>query len=355
MPSVCLIDTLLSIPPFGGPIFFLGQLANQLRGRGWDVSIITQRGPDPRVRDALVRDGLDVVEGPWKPWHLPETKARLFREWVVETALDVFVISNCRDVSWLTLPFLPERVRAVSIAHHDVAAYYNPVQHYFPYIDLAVGVSPQIRDRLAVMPGAAPDRCRYIPYGVDVLDADRASAKVSAAGVPRFNIGYVGRVVENQKRVMSFPPLLRRLARRIPFHFHVIGDGPDRAALERAFAEHGVSDRISFLGWLEGEELRRRLEELDVLVMVSETEGLPIAMLEAMGHAVVPVVSEVGSGMSSVVEDGRNGFLIDFRDLATYAERIEWLFKDAGLLRTMQWKSWETAQGYKAEHMGASY
>ena len=109
-----------------------------------------------------------------------------FSKWVLEGAPDVFAISNCRDVSWLTLPFLPERVCTVSIAHHDVGADHNPVRHYFPYIDLAVGVSPQIRERLAVMAGLDRDRCRYIPYGVDVLAVEQAAAKVRAGGVPRF-------------------------------------------------------------------------------------------------------------------------------------------------------------------------
>ena len=63
--------------------------------------------------------------------------------------------------------------------------------------------------------------------------------------------------------------------------------------------------------------------------MVSEAEGLPIALLEAMGHGIVPIVSDIDSGMSTVIENGRNGFLINFRDLASYADRIVSLCKDA--------------------------
>jgi glycosyltransferase involved in cell wall biosynthesis len=298
---------------------------------------------------------LNVVEGLWKPWHLPETKARLLRDWITRKEPDVFVISTCRDVSWLTLPLIPETVRTVTVAHANVGAYYNPVKHYFPYIDLTVGVSSQIHDRLQGIAGLQADRCHYIPPGAEVLEADQALAKVRASGPPRFNIGYVGRLVESQKRVLSLPPLLRQIAARVPCHFHVIGDGPDRVQLERSFAAHGVSESVSFLGWLEAADLRRRLMELDVLVMVSDSEGLPIAMLEAMGHGVVPVVSDIGSGMSNVVEDGCNGFLVELGNFAAYADRMELLANDPQRLKTMQWKSWETAQLYKADRMGDSY
>jgi glycosyltransferase involved in cell wall biosynthesis len=266
----------------------------------------------------------------------------------------VFLISNCIDAAWLALPGLPETVRTICVAHHDVAAYYQPVQHYAPFIDCAVGVSPHITERLTELAG--PKQCRYVPYGVDVLSADGFAARMARADEHGLRIGYVGRLVEDQKRLSRLVPIAAELTRRaIPFHLQLIGDGPDRQAIERAFQENGLHEPVSFLGWLDRDALTQRYAELDVLVMVSDAEGLPIAMLEAMGHGAVPVVSDVRSGMTSVIKNGENGFLLSKDDTQGFADRMELLAKDPSRRRAMQAKSWETSQEYSVERMVSTY
>jgi glycosyltransferase involved in cell wall biosynthesis len=353
MPSVCLIDTQMCLPPSGGPNYFLLTLAAHLVRRGWRVWVIGQPGPHRQVLDKYLAEGISVLENVWATGSLPEEKAECLGEWAERTRPDVFLISNCTDAAWLALPGLPKTVRTISVAHHNVAAYYQPVQHYAPFIDCAVGVSPQIAERLTEL--TAPERCRYIPYGVDILSADRFAARLARED-HALRIGYVGRLVEEQKRLSRLVPIAAELSRRaIPFHLQLIGDGPDRPAVERAFREHGLHEHVSFPGWLDRDALAQRYAELDVLVMVSDAEGLPIALLEAMGHGAVPVVSDVQSGMTSVIRNGENGFLLSKHDTQGFADRVELLARDVSRRRAMQAKSWETSQDYSVERMVSAY
>lgn len=99
----------------------------------------------------------------------------------------------------------------------------------------------------------------------------------------------------------------------------VIGDGPEREALEQQIADRGLGDRITLLGargdvcdWL----LRSK-----VLVQTSLTEGLSIAVAEAMGCGTPVVVSDVGD-LADLVENGLNGWRVEPCDIVAYTERI---------------------------------
>jgi len=94
---------------------------------------------------------------------------------------------------------------------------------------------------------------------------------------------------------MELAPLASELKRRkIFFELHLVGDGPDRPALQTAFEQDGLLQNIKFWGWLDPEAVKERLLELDALVLMSDCEGLPLALLEAMAHGVVPVISRIG-------------------------------------------------------------
>jgi glycosyltransferase involved in cell wall biosynthesis len=97
------------------------------------------------------------------------------------------------------------------------------------------------------------------------------------------------------------------------FTFTCFGVGPDRQTFLSAMSEV-LGDRFHYGGVVIGEDKIRALSDADMLLLPSKFEGLPLALLEAMAAGCVPVVSDRGS-IASVVEDGRNGFLIQPGDL----------------------------------------
>jgi glycosyltransferase involved in cell wall biosynthesis len=106
----------------------------------------------------------------------------------------------------------------------------------------------------------------------------------------------------------------------------IVGDGPDRARLERVFAKLPVH----FPGFLAGEELAAAFASADVFVMPSSTETLGFVALEAMASG-VPVVAADAGGLRDVVQHGENGLLYDPRPRKSAVAPIRELLGSRGL------------------------
>lgn len=353
-----IIDTTMTTPPTGGSHKFLIDLCAPLAARGWSLSFVAQPGPERGIVEALRAAGADVREDVWRGTHLPEERAARLAAWVNSLRPDAYVVSTSPDAGWLALPLLDAAVPVVSVAHNDVGAYYEPLKHYGALVDCAVGVSGEILRRIVEECGVPPARARRIPYGVYTLPEALALARVEAstAGGGPLRLGYIGRVVVEQKRVLEMAPLAAELGRRgVDFELHVVGDGEARGRLEEELRRLGVEGRVKFWGWLAPDEVRRRLSELDVFLLMSDYEGLSVALLEAMGHALAPVVTEIRSGTGEVVRDGRSGFLVPVGDIDTFAERIERLSRDRRLLAALKRGAWEASRPYTVERMADAY
>jgi glycosyltransferase involved in cell wall biosynthesis len=111
----------------------------------------------------------------------------------------------------------------------------------------------------------------------------------------------------------------------------VIGDGPDLPALRTQWQ----SDRVKFLGARTNTETTDRAADHDVFVLPTRFEGLPVALMESMAVGLVPVVSDISSGVPDLVVSGGNGLLAPVGDIAAYASAIEQLARNRGLLNQM--------------------
>src|SRR2546423_1283969 len=268
---VVIVDTTFTTPPTGGAHTFLVDLSAALVSRGARVSIVSQPGPDQAIGRALSEDGAEVTMNLWQRQHLPEEKARRLANWVNEERPDAFVVSASPDVGWLALPLLDSAIATFTIAHNDIGAFYEPLKHYHPFVDCAIGVSETIHQKIIRDCGVPAERARHIPYGVQPVALHQLRQK-SDLERP-LAIGYVGRVVQEQKRVMDFVPLVRELTRRnVPFKLQIIGDGPDRSELERQLNATGVAEHVEFTGWLSPEKVRAKLRTLDVFLLLSDYE-----------------------------------------------------------------------------------
>src|SRR6185295_10657958 len=112
----------------------------------------------------------------------------------------------------------------------------------------------------------------------------------------------------------------------------MIGDGPDRADLERQVAADGYADVVDFVG--EQPDLVPWLSAADLFLLPSSQESFGMAALEAMACEVPVVASRVG-GLPEVIQDGVTGFLCPPDDIAGMAERAIALAKSPPLRRTI--------------------
>ena len=88
-----------------------------------------------------------------------------------------------------------------------------------------------------------------------------------------------------------------------------------------------LSERVEFTGSLPRAQALERLRAVDVLLMPSLWEGMPLAALEAMAMG-VPVVASAVGGLKEIIEDGRSGFLVEGRDPGPYAAAVRRLIAD---------------------------
>jgi colanic acid/amylovoran biosynthesis glycosyltransferase len=130
------------------------------------------------------------------------------------------------------------------------------------------------------------------------------------------------------------PGLLRVFARVRSSHpelaLRLVGDGPERGALEALARELGVSDAVTFAGRLPEDETLSEIARADLLVLPSFMEGLPIVLMEAMAVG-VPVIASRVAGIPELVEDGATGLLFTPSNWDELASTIERLLGDEAL------------------------
>ncbi len=129
-------------------------------------------------------------------------------------------------------------------------------------------------------------------------------------------------------------------ARRVPFRCVLVGDGPERPAIEAQIARSGLGELVRLLGDQPQDRIRALIEESDVMALPSTVtangmmDGVPVALMEAMA-AGLPVVSTPVSGIPELIQDGRTGLLVPEGDGRALADALERLHEDPAMARQL--------------------
>jgi glycosyltransferase involved in cell wall biosynthesis len=181
-----------------------------------------------------------------------------------------------------------------------------------------VAVSEHTAETIATEAGLPRGRMLVVRNGV----AEPAVGEIEMGSRPA--VGGLGRL-DPQK---GFDVLIDALALLPGVSGVVAGDGPEREALMRRARDRSVADRFSILGW--ESQIGPLLRSLDVFVLPSRYEGLPLALLEAMASGAAVVAADVGAVGEAVVS-GKTGLLVPPDDPKALAAGIRQLLDDRGL------------------------
>ncbi len=118
------------------------------------------------------------------------------------------------------------------------------------------------------------------------------------------------------------------LARGLDVRLVIVGEGGERKRLEAIIGELGIADRVMMPGWQA--EARNYFEAMDAFALSSHKEGLPNVILEAMALE-VPVVATRVNGVPRLIQDGRNGFLVEPGDADGLTTALAGLLKNQPL------------------------
>lgn len=201
--------------------------------------------------------------------------------------------------------------------------------------DRVICVSPEIAAKLR--PLVPNSRLVTILNGVEAdsvrTTLTREEAKVRLGIAPHHAVlGAVGRL-EPVKKLDHF---LRAAAEVLAVHpscsFVLAGEGNERERLERLSRNLGMHDRAYFLG--HRNDIYDVMRAMDMLVMPSEHEGLPMVLLEALSLGVAVVARDVG-GIPEVIRDGETGVLVRSGDAGSLAAACLRVLKDEALRRKL--------------------
>jgi glycosyltransferase involved in cell wall biosynthesis len=137
-------------------------------------------------------------------------------------------------------------------------------------------------------------------------------------------------MVARLARQKDHPTLLRALAglRDHPWELDLVGEGPLSGQLEALAVSLGIRDRVHFLG--QRLDVVRILADAQVSLLVTNWEGFPLSILEAM-RAALPVVASAVGGVGESVREGKTGFLVPPGQVQPLRDRLEQLLTDSDL------------------------
>lgn len=210
--------------------------------------------------------------------------------------------------------------------------YYRIDQLCLPRYERVICVSDDLLES-CLAAGVPARNCVLLENGIDAAEYTRhrtVGGAKTALGLPTtgFVVGAVGRLSGEK----GFDVLIRSIhalvSRGLDVHLLIVGEGSERANLERLASELHLGDRVRLAGWQA--DVRGHFEAMDVFALSSLREGLPNVLLEAMALE-VPVVSTRVNGVPRLVQDGRNGFLVNAGDLDGLTTALGGLLRNDGL------------------------
>src|SRR5882724_6291687 len=324
-------------PDIGGPATHGPDFAAFLRDRGHQVNVVTMGDEEPTERPVPVqwvkRDRPFVVRYP-------------------QVAVAGYRLARQADVVYATATYAAASAAAAAARRPLVAKLvsdpaYERARRYGLFAgtleafqaDHSVRTLPLKRLRTVALRRArrivVPSR--YLAeiaagWGVDrtrievLTNPAPAPVDVEPAALADGTFVFVGRLTEQK----ALPVALAALAEVPEAKLVLVGDGPERAPLQRLVGELGLDDRVRFLGSLPRTEVLEQLAGARAAILSSAWENLPHAAVEALSVG-TPVISTAVGGVPEVVHDGENGLLVPAGDPHALAGALRRMLDDDAL------------------------
>lgn len=180
--------------------------------------------------------------------------------------------------------------------------------------------------------GCLPEKALVIPNGIDLAEVDAQRGDTEAirrqfGWEGRYVMGYVGRL-SPEKRPLDFVALAKRLTTKLPndqLAFVIVGDGPERSAIEERLRADGLSDRVVLTGRVLSPIAL--MHAMDAGVMCSTFESSPNVLFEFMACG-RPVVATAVGGVPEILRDGQTGLLVPLGSMDAFVRACEALLED---------------------------
>jgi glycosyltransferase involved in cell wall biosynthesis len=312
----------------GGPQVRFAALANHF-GPAWRHAVIAMDGRYDCTQ--RLAPELDVIfPGIQNPRRTVLANVARFRRLLGDLAPDVLVTHNWGSIEWVLANLTSVRARHVHIEDG-----FGPEEADGQLRRRVVARRLLLRDSTVVLPSLTLLKiaretwrlptARYIPNGLDLARFQPVDA--APHGPPRIGTVAALRLEKNLARLLRAAKLL--LAQGRSFSLTIVGDGPERERLGALAAELGIGEAVDFTGAVPDPAAAYR--DFDIFALSSDTEQMPLSVLDAMG-AGLPVAATAVGDVPQMLARENQPFLCR-RDDAALAEALARLLSEAGLRR----------------------
>jgi glycosyltransferase involved in cell wall biosynthesis len=293
-----------------------------------------------------IRDQLAFISPPTR-WDSPASFRWRLRRALRKLKPDVLII-NEQIYAEEILQAAAGRMHVVNVVHSDRDSAYPIFMQLLQWGVPQWCVSRVIAEKLAAMALKHKEKVVYTLLGVQHPDEPRSPKW--QPGTP-LRLGYVGRLAKYQKRIGDLPPFVDLLRQRqVNSKVDVVGDGPEMNWLRDELQRRGLEAMVHLHGAVPHAEAMRILAQQHIYLLFSDFEGLPLTLLEAMARGVLPLVPDLPSGVSEVIDDGVNGKLFPVGQVERAADIIEALIKEPARFEQMRSQALKTAESYSFDH-----
>lgn len=309
---------LITTPIIGGPGKLILTSAEMIDRSQFQISIASclRRSENELLREAQARS-IPGYRIPMRTTFDPLPLVSLARL-LHALEIDIIHTHGYRSNLMALLSAPPAGSRIVATAHgwtgedHRIRFYERMDRLMLRRMDRVVAVSEQ-KCRELIRLGITPERIRMVPNAIPLSDVAKVPVLRARArgqwGIPDSGlvVGTVGRLSREKGHhdaLLAFPDLLEQIPRATMV---IVGDGHERQNLEHLASTLGIDARVVFTGYCPN--AAELMAGFDLFVLPSHSEGMPIALLEALGLGLPCVATDVG-GVSELVHHNHTGFLV---------------------------------------------
>lgn len=306
----------------------LEKLTSSLCKQGWDARLILSRKiketadfPPECPYQYLTSGRFDMLQDYWDA----------FQHFVETNAPCVVIFGYGHLINALT-PALSERVGTIGLLMSDDVEYYESAYRLGRYWNRMVAVSDKIASEVVDLNPGFNSKLVTIPNSTVPLEVCQRPRRPRKSGEP-LKLIYVGRIENEQKRVLDFIDLLELLdAREVNYQLTVVGEdtsfkGDDETegevirTLNERWEQQLADRKIIITGRLPHEQVLELLAQHDALISLAAFEGFPLTVVEAMALGCVPIAKRIDSGIPELIQHGIDGLIAE--DTVGVATQIE--------------------------------
>ena len=213
---------------------------------------------------------------------------------------------------------------------------------------MLVSVSKDIREYIVSKEGFSGSRVLVIQNGIKVPEY-----RSKRFDHRRVCIGSAGRFFPVKDYPLFVDVAKEVLSSEITVFFRIAGEGPEKREVESRIKRYGLTNDVCLSGFVE--EMDGFYQDLDIYINTSLHEGIPMSVLEAMAHG-LPVIAPKVGGFKEIITDGTDGYLVEDRNPASFAEKCVLLATDKDLRIRMSLAARKKVERhFSAARMAAEY